>query len=125
MLMIKTLIVDDNEKIAKSTAMAFEVLGCETAISMDSLKAPSIAEDFCPDIIVLDIGMPGKNGYELCRDLRQNGFQNTLIIAHTGWGSKNDRERAREAGFDDVLTKPVKLDEFQRQIDTLQDNPVK
>jgi DNA-binding response OmpR family regulator len=116
---VKALIVDDNEKIARSTAMAFEVLGCETAVSVDSTKTASMAEDFKPDIIILDIGMPGKNGYEVCRDLRNNGFKNALIVAHTGWGSEKDMAKAEEAGFDEVLIKPVKMKDFERQLEKL------
>jgi len=114
---VKALIVDDDEKIAISTAMAFEVLGCETAVCVNSSETTLVADKFRPDIIILDIGMPGKSGYEVCRDLRLNGFRNVLIIAHTGWGNEKDLEKAKKAGFDDILIKPVKIKDFERQIE--------
>ncbi len=71
------------------------------------------ANDKTPDVILLDIGLPGMNGYEVCRTLRDNpAFNNTVLIAQTGWGQEKDRQLAREAGFNHHLTKPVSLDDL-------------
>ncbi len=115
--MIKVLIVDDNDDIAKTTAMVFKALGCETKAGTDPNIILPTARDFAPDLIILDIGMPEKNGYELCRELRSSGFSDTLIIAHTGWGNEKDHARAKEAGFNEVLTKPVKIEDFRHFVD--------
>ena len=68
------------------------------------------AIEFEPDVVLLDIGLPGMSGYDVARQLRADArFSRTLLIAVTGWGGADDRRRSREAGFDEHLTKPVHL----------------
>jgi two-component system CheB/CheR fusion protein len=74
----------------------------------DGLAALEKAATFRPDLILLDIGMPGLNGYEVCQRLReQSDLAGTLIVALTGWGQDEDRRRSHEAGFDMHVTKPI------------------
>jgi CheY-like chemotaxis protein len=95
-------------------AMMLEIIGHETCAAHDGLEALEKAQSFGPDTILLDIGMPGMNGYETCRRLRETPWgRDAAIVAVTGWGQDDDRERSREAGFDHHLTKPVELESLQ------------
>jgi len=74
----------------------------------DGVQALQAARDFAPDVVLLDIGLPGLNGYQVAERLRQDPrFADTVLIAITGWGADQDRRRAQEAGFDHHMTKPV------------------
>ena len=67
-----------------------------------------LAETFWPEVVFLDIGMPGMDGYEVARRIRhRSGLENVLLVALTGWGQEEDRRRSQEAGFDQHLVKPV------------------
>jgi CheY-like chemotaxis protein len=82
--------------------------GSEVRIALDGIEAVEVAEQFRPDIAVLDIAMPKLNGFEAARKIRQQPWgKNVVLIALTGWGQQQDRERTQEAGFDAHLTKPV------------------
>lgn len=106
----RILIVDDNRDAANSLAILLQVAGYETKSVYDSLEAIQAFETFRPDVILLDIGMPRMNGFELVRRLRQHaGARSVTIIAVTGWGQEADRRRSIEAGFDYHLTKPIDL----------------
>jgi PAS domain S-box-containing protein len=110
----RILVVDDNRDAAESMAMMLEIIGHETCAAHDGLEALDKAQSFRPDTILLDIGMPGMNGYETCRRLRETPWgRDAAIVAVTGWGQDDDRERSREAGFDHHLTKPVELESLQ------------
>ena len=105
---LRILIVDDNEDGAESLAMMLGILGNETRSAYDGDEAVKAAEEFRPDVLLLDIGLPKRNGYEACRDIRKQPWgKDMVIIAQTGWGSEEDRRRTREAGFDHHLVKPV------------------
>jgi CheY-like chemotaxis protein len=81
----------------------------------DGFAALQRAAEFRPHVLVLDIGMPGLNGYDTCRRVRAEPWgRNAVIIAVTGWGSDEDRRRSREAGFDAHLVKPVDYTELQK-----------
>jgi CheY-like chemotaxis protein len=85
-----------------------EVLGNEVRVAHDGEEAVALAQTFRPDAILLDIGMPKLNGYEACARIRlQPGLANAFIVALTGWGQEEDKHRARAAGFDRHLVKPV------------------
>jgi PAS domain S-box-containing protein len=104
----RVLIVDDNPDAAETLALLVSTLGGEAQTAYDGEGALRCAAAFRPDVILLDIGMPGMDGYETCRRLRAGpSGQDALVVALTGWGSEEDRRRTAEAGFDDHLTKPA------------------
>ncbi|MDP9127527.1 MAG: response regulator [Pseudomonadota bacterium] len=108
---LKVLVVDDNIASAKTTGWMLELMGHEPTLAHDGPAALQMAREQRPDVIMLDIGLPGMNGYEVCRELRRDPvFKNTLLIAQTGWGQERDRLLAVEAGFDHHLIKPLKLE---------------
>ncbi|MEJ0010429.1 MAG: response regulator [Alphaproteobacteria bacterium] len=112
---LRVLVVDDNVASAKTSGWMLEMLGHEPHLAHDGPGAIEAAKSFRPDVILLDIGLPGMSGYEVARALRADGgFGDTVLIAQTGWGQARDREEARAAGFDHHLTKPVDFDQFTR-----------
>ncbi|HZL88781.1 MAG TPA: PAS domain S-box protein [Pirellulaceae bacterium] len=112
---VKILIVDDNHDAATTLGMLLSLSGQDVKTAGDGAAALAVAETWKPDIVFLDIGMPGMNGYEVAQRLRQssNGKVPTLV-AVTGWGQEEDRRRAREAGFDHHLVKPIDFGELDR-----------
>jgi CheY-like chemotaxis protein/anti-sigma regulatory factor (Ser/Thr protein kinase) len=104
----RILIADDNADAVATLAIMLEVLGNEVRVAHDGEEAVALAQTFRPDAILLDIGMPKLNGYEACARIRlQPGLANAFIVALTGWGQEEDKHRARAAGFDRHLVKPV------------------
>ena len=109
----RVLIVDDNEDGAESLAMLLQLAGHETCKAHDGLEAIEAAERVRPDVVLLDIGLPGMNGYEACRRIRKEPWGKDLVlVALTGWGQEEDRHESREAGFDAHLVKPVDVDQL-------------
>src|SRR6202035_1696475 len=105
---VRVLIVDDNVDAAESLAMLLRLWGHEVAVAHDGPGALRAAETQPPEVALLDIGLPGMDGYELARRLRpQPGLERTVLVALTGWGQEEDRRRSQEAGFDHHLVKPV------------------
>ena len=106
----RVLVVDDNFDAADSLGQMLRLQGHEVKIAHDGPAALELAAAFAPDVALLDIGLPGMNGLELARRLRQlEGLQDILLIAQTGWGQEEDRIRSRHAGFDHHLVKPLGL----------------
>lgn len=104
----RILIADDNADSAVSLSMLISLLGHEVRTVSNGLEAVVVAEQYRPQVILLDIGMPELNGYEACKQLRaQPWASETMIIALTGWGQEEDKRRSRESGFDHHLVKPV------------------
>ena len=104
----RILVVDDNVDAATTLDVLLRSLGHATRVAHNGMNALEIAREFRPDVILLDIGMPGMDGYEVARRLRaMNHGQTFRIVAITGWGQENDRKRSKEAGFDLHLVKPV------------------
>jgi PAS domain S-box-containing protein len=111
---LKVLVVDDNVDAADTLATVLEMTGRKTKTVHDGSGVLDAARDFGPDVILLDLGLPGMSGYEVARLLRADPrFSRTVIIAVTGWGSEADRRRSRDSGFDEHLTKPVDLDALE------------
>ena len=103
----RILVVDDSVDAAESMAMLLRLRGHEVLVAHNGYDALQMAADSPPSVVLLDIGLPGINGYEVCRQLRQSGLEHVRIIAMTGYGLEQDRQRAREAGFDVHTVKPV------------------
>jgi signal transduction histidine kinase/ActR/RegA family two-component response regulator len=103
----KILVVDDNRDTAISCARLLKAMGHEVQTAYDGFAALEVARSFKPQTILLDIGLPGMNGFEVAKTLREEGFATEVIVAVSGYGQPEDRERSREAGFDDHLVKPV------------------
>jgi len=104
----RILVVDDNRDSAESLALLLELRGFEIRIAFDGQSALATARSFQPDVIILDIGLPVMDGYEVARRLREEGVT-CQLVALTGYGQDEDRKRSREAGFDHHLIKPVDL----------------
>lgn len=104
----RVLVVDDNHDAADALAMLLLALGHETRVAYDGRTAFELAHRFRPEFALLDIGMPGMDGHELARRLRDEPWGRAMhIVALTGWGQDEDRERAYRSGFDRHYTKPV------------------
>ena len=111
----KVLVVDDNRDAADSLQALFEMENCNVATAYDGHEAVQAVEHGMPDMIVMDLGMPTMDGYEAARRIRsQTGANDVLMIALTGWGQSDARQRTAEAGFDHHLIKPVDFDEIRR-----------
>jgi PAS domain S-box-containing protein len=105
---LRILVVDDNRDSADSLAMMLRVLGNDTRTAYDGEEAVAAAAEYCPDVILLDLGMPKLNGYEACRRIREQPFgKDVIVIAQTGWGQDEDRQRSKAAGFDHHMVKPL------------------
>jgi len=116
----RILIVDDNVDSAKSLSMLLELSGHEAHTAHDGDGGLAEAERLRPDLVLLDIGLPGLNGYEVCRRIRESSWGKDLtVVALTGWGQEEDRSRSREAGFSAHLVKPVDLNALMRILATL------
>jgi CheY-like chemotaxis protein len=114
------LVVDDNEPCAKVMMWTLEALGQKAQIAFDGKTALSIAKSTHNDLILLDIGLPGMNGYEICQEMRKDpALKNTFIAAQTGWGESEHRERSKAAGFDCHLVKPINMATLEKIISTL------
>jgi signal transduction histidine kinase/CheY-like chemotaxis protein len=104
----RVLLVDDDRDTAETSAMLLKLWGQEVRVAYDGPSGLEAAKAFQPDVILLDIGLPGMSGYELARRLRaQPGLEKALFVATTGYGTHEDKRRAYDAGFQAHLTKPV------------------
>jgi CheY-like chemotaxis protein len=102
------LIVEDNVDSADTMQILLEMAGYEARATYDAASALSMAREFEPHAVLLDIGLPRKNGYEVARELRAlPQTKSSLLVALTGFGHEEDRQRAAEAGFDAYQVKPV------------------
>jgi signal transduction histidine kinase/ActR/RegA family two-component response regulator len=105
---LRVLVVDDNEDAADTLACLMRLEGHTVEVAFDGATALSVAAQFQPKVVLLDIGMPGLDGYQVVRELRaRETTKSAIIVALTGYGQPSDRKRAEAAGFDDHLTKPI------------------
>ncbi|MGH7788066.1 MAG: response regulator [Candidatus Binatia bacterium] len=113
--MTRILIVEDEPDAAESFALLLGISGHTVCTAGDGLQAIDAARDFEPDVAIVDIGLPGIDGYEVARRLRaEPRLERVLLIALSGYGEDEDKRRARAAGFDHHLTKPVELEQVMR-----------
>jgi PAS domain S-box-containing protein len=111
----RILLVDDNHDVAESLAMLLEFDGHQVLIAHEGTTALEIARAERPDIILLDIGLPGMNGYLVAKEIRLNSeLAQTMLIALTGYGQLQDREKSRAAGFDAHLVKPIDYETLRK-----------
>ncbi len=110
----RILIVDDSRDGGESLAMLLRILGGDVALAHNGRQALECVDSFRPDVVLLDIGMPGMDGYEVARRIRANPANGTMqLIALTGWGQDDDRQRSSAAGFNHHLVKPADLDQLR------------
>jgi PAS domain S-box-containing protein len=116
----RILVVDDNKDSAESLAILLKISGHVTRLAYDGLEAVAAAEEFRPEFVLLDLGLPRLNGFEACRRIREqaNG-QSIVLVALTGWGQEDDRQKSKDAGFDYHLVKPVEYDALMKLLGEL------
>jgi PAS domain S-box-containing protein len=117
---LRILVVDDNADAADGMAMIFEMGGDLVRVAYDGQAALAVAGEFRPEVVLLDIGMPGLDGYEVARRLRRDPeTRDAILIAMTGWGQPHDRLRSAQAGFHRHIVKPVEPAEVERHLDEI------
>jgi CheY-like chemotaxis protein len=116
----RIMLVDDNVDFASSLALLLQTLGHEVRVAHDASEALAVAAKFAPEFAFLDLGLPRVSGYELAHQLRANpATERIVLIALSGWGHQQDRERSREAGFALHLVKPIELQGVEAALRTL------
>lgn len=116
----RLLVVDDNKDAAESMSMLLEMWGYEVASAYDGPSALETAQQWQPEAVFLDIGLPGMDGYEVAERLRElPQVKHLVLIAITGYGQDDDRRRSQRAGIDHHLVKPVAPDALRSLIDSL------
>ncbi len=105
---IRILVVDDNFDAAKMLAMLLRITGNTVHTAHDGVEAFAMAQELRPEIVLLDIGLPKMNGYDVARAIRNEPWgEKVALVAMTGWGMEEDKQRATHAGFDRHMVKPV------------------
>ncbi len=108
MIVRRILVVDDNRDSAASLALLLNATGHEACTAYDGLEAIATAQQFRPDVVLLDIGLPKLNGYDAARHIREQSWgKKVVLVALTGWGQAEDRRRSKDSGFDHHMVKPV------------------
>lgn len=116
----RILVVDDNKEAANSLAMLLKFDGRETHTAHDGWEAVVAAEQFRPDVILLDIGLPNMNGYDVCRAIRDQPWGKSIVmVAVTGWGQEKDRQKSTGAGFDKHLVKPIEYNSLVKYLTSI------
>jgi CheY-like chemotaxis protein len=114
----RVLVVDDDQDSADSMAILLRLMGHEVRTARDGLEAVDAAEQFRPDLVLMDVSMPKLDGYAATRRIREQAWGNAVtIVALTGWGQAGDKRKAHEAGCDGHLLKPVNLPDLQKLLD--------
>lgn len=121
----RILVVDDNVDSARTLARLLKMMGHETHTAHDGGEAVEAAEEHRPEVILLDIGLPVLNGYDVARMIRERPWgEEVVIVALTGWGQERDRLRSKEAGIDHHLVKPVDPDALEKILSELRTTPI-
>ncbi len=117
---LRVLVADDDESVGKTFGWMIEVLGYEARVAREGTSALSIAQSFLPDVVMLDINLPGMNGYEVCELMRADPLLNKCtIIAQTGWSQPEHLERSKKAGFDHHWVKPIPMERLEKLLISL------
>ena len=123
---LRVLVVDDDRDIALSLRDAIEDLGDAASVSFHGREAVALTLSTAPDVLLLDLSLPGMSGLQVAAALRKAGLSAALkIIALTGWGDADARRQTAAAGFDLHLTKPVRFDILESTLDLLRSAPVR
>lgn len=113
----RILVADDNRDAADCLGLMLRALGQDVATAYDGQQALERAEEFEPEVVLLDLGMPRGNGYDVAQAIRKRTWgENAVLVAVTGWDQDEDRLRTREAGFDLHLVKPILIDQLMQLI---------
>lgn len=113
----RVLIADDNVDAAESLQLWLQMAGHDVHVAHDGLSAVATAESVRPEVVLLDLGMPGMSGFDVARIIRKKPWgREMVLIALTGWGQEEDRRQTTAAGFDHHLTKPVPPDDVEALI---------
>lgn len=121
---LQLLVVDDNRDAADAMVMAAQVLGHEAVAVYDGAAALSLLETFRPDLMILDLSMPGMDGYALATAIRSRPeFRGTLLVALSGFGADADRQRSLQSGFDLHTLKPMEIDTLEQLLQRVQHQP--
>jgi signal transduction histidine kinase/CheY-like chemotaxis protein len=119
----RILVVDDNVTTTKLLTALLKSLGCEVEAANDGAHALEIAEAFQPEVILLDVSMPGMDGYEACRRIREQSWaKDTVLLAVTGLGGEETENRAQSAGFDELVIKPVRTADILHRVEHIFEN---
>ena len=117
---LRVLVVDDNVDTVLSFSMLLRAAGHDVRTAYDGLAAVQVAHDYRPDLVMLDIGLPGLNGYEVAKRIRQHPvLKHTVLVALTGYGQDSDRQTSLQAGFNHHLVKPACLEQLQQILATV------
>jgi PAS domain S-box-containing protein len=117
---LRILVVDDNRDTTDLESLYLKILGHDVQVAYDGPGAIAVAEGFRPQVILMDLGLPGLDGYTVAKTLRSRGLKQTTLIAMSGYGSLEDRERGKAAGFDHHLVKPVDQNALREVLDSIE-----
>jgi CheY-like chemotaxis protein len=120
---LRVLVVDDNVPSADTMAMLMKELGHDVRTAYDGPKSLETAIAYRPDVVLLDIGLPGMNGYDVAKRIRQEpDLQDIVLIAVTGYGQASDRQHSQAAGFDHHLVKPADITQVEQILATVSED---
>jgi DNA-binding response OmpR family regulator len=112
--MLRVLVTDDDRDLTETTRVLLECWGHQVFTAHDGTAALRALDGFHPDVVLLDLGLPGTDGYDVARQIRREAGRQPVIVCLSGYGSDEDRRRSREAGCDHHLLKPADPDELRR-----------
>ena len=110
----RILVVDDSVDSAETLGELLKIWGYDVRLAHDGPGAVAAARDYRPEVVLLDIGLPGIDGFAVAAQLRKEGIGGRMLVALTGYGEKQDRDKAQQVGFDHHLVKPIDPDTLQK-----------